>query len=372
MLVEEFLKINKKELEDLLTTIRKNFNNYTQHNRSVKSNNLIEKVNKVILFGSTIEKTGKEQEAFQNLWNKLYPNLNKAFVRLQLPIILTETILTETLPTQTIVPMEASEYFKLAENILPREFDGSPEKLQTFLDALTLLSANTTATLQDNGVSFVKTRLTGKARDVISTEATIADIQTRLRNTIKPETATHLIDKFKGLKLEQSKTEFIKEVENVSNKLRRSFISEGVPIAVADTYTTRHTVEALIKNSPSNKIKIVLESSAFKTSEEATAKFSALVNETPPEHNVSFYRNYQRQGRKPNYYNNYRQNNPRNQDDRNRRPNNRNNNYNNNYQQNNRSNYQNNRNNYQNRNNNSRQTSAMSSENIGGPQQTQQ
>ena len=81
--------------------------------------------------------------------------------------------------------MAAADYFKLAQNLLPNEFDGSPEKLQTFIDALTLLATNTEAQMVPNAISFVKTRLTGKARDVITNEVTLQAIIQTLRDSIK-------------------------------------------------------------------------------------------------------------------------------------------------------------------------------------------
>lgn len=173
--------------------------------------------------------------------------------------------------------MQAPEYFKLADNILPKDYDGSPDKLRTFIDALELLSTITPANLVAQGVRFVKTRLSGKARDVVTNETTLVAIAQILNAQIKPEPVGQLIDQLMGLDEEGSRAEYVNKVEEVGLKLRRSFIADGANAATADGYAAKHTVQALINNSPTAEVRTVLKASSFSTPQEAIAKYSALT-----------------------------------------------------------------------------------------------
>lgn len=78
----------------------------------------------------------------------------------------------------------AIEIINFANKIIPTEYDGTPEKTQLFIDALTLLNDNV-GNYMGTAVNFIKTRLNGKARDIITTEATIEAIINKIKAEIK-------------------------------------------------------------------------------------------------------------------------------------------------------------------------------------------
>nr|CAH7712613.1 unnamed protein product [Callosobruchus chinensis] len=71
--------------------------------------------------------------------------------------------------------MTAIELFNLASKILRHEYDGSPNRLQSFLDGHTLPAANATGNEQI-AIAYIKTRLCGKARDLIGDNDSLQDI----------------------------------------------------------------------------------------------------------------------------------------------------------------------------------------------------
>lgn len=77
------------------------------------------------------------------------------------------------------VDMDAVEFIRYASSILKDNFDGHPSQLQSFLEALKLIS-DTMGNNQNTAVHFIKTRLTGKARVVITNENTVAQIREKL------------------------------------------------------------------------------------------------------------------------------------------------------------------------------------------------
>lgn len=235
------------------------------------------------------------------------------------PLVFEEQFTSE----ENLVAMAMSnvEFLNFASKILPQEFDGSPGKLQSFIDALTLLNANSNDQTA-NAVAFVKTRLTGKARDIITSEGTLVDIINSLRNGIKGDNSQLLTAKILNLKQKhRDAVIYATEIESLADDLKRAFISEGVPYAVAERYSTEHVVRSLSKNANSEKTQIVMEAGTFNTVRDAITKFVNVdSNSQASTSNVLFFRqnsrgygrnnNNNNRGRGQNY-NNYdqRQNN---------------------------------------------------------------
>lgn len=195
--------------------------------------------------------------------------------------------------------MSVVDFFNFAGKIIPNEFDGSPNKLQSFLDALELLNRNLN-NHEENAVCFVKTRVTGKARDLITTENSLDDIIRTLRNGIKADSSQLLTTKLLNLK-QNSKdaVSYSTEIESLAENLKRAYISEGVPHEIAAKYTTEKTVEALSKNINSDRAKLIIQAGTFNTVQEAITKF--ITNSTENTSNILHFR-HNRQ------LNNYRQN----------------------------------------------------------------
>nr|CAH7715148.1 unnamed protein product [Callosobruchus chinensis] len=234
-------------------------------NRAVRNEvaeNLIRCYNDFIGIVSKIYATLNDIE--QNLILKLFPTLRdkvfRCFQVLQLnytipsslceyidPQIKDELIEIDSMDSRTNLDsintimttgMTAIEFFILASKILPHEYDGSPDRLHSFLDGHTLLTAYATGNEQ-NATAYIKTRLCGKARDLVGDNDSIQDIAQKLRQGIKTEGSQAVTSKILGHKqFQKDKSKYAEEIETLSVKLKRAYISEGVPAAVAETYCT--------------------------------------------------------------------------------------------------------------------------------------
>lgn len=174
-----------------------------------------------------------------------------------------------------------SEFFNFASKILPSEFDGSPDRLKSLLDALSLLQLNAEGN-EDNAVAYVRTRLVGKARDIITDRDSLTDIINKLQTGIKTE-SSHLIEAQLFAKRLHSTdvSEFTTEMDSLSSRLKRAYINEGVPVDVAEKFATNNVVKALIKTSNSDRVKIIMEASKFATCNDALTKFVNINTEMP-------------------------------------------------------------------------------------------
>lgn len=216
--------------------------------------------------------------------------------------------------TVEIMAMSKMEFFNFASKIISNEFDGSAERLQPFLDALNLLQANC-ENQEQNAVAYVKTKLTGKARDLITETDTLGDIIVKLRTGVQVESSQMVTAKLLSLRqYNKDASKYASEVEVLAQKLKRAYITEGVPVPVAETYATNVTIKALKTNSNSDKIQLVMEAGTFNSCQEALTKFVNISSEATSS-TVLFTKNYTRGGNRGQFRgrgnfanNNYRQN----------------------------------------------------------------
>lgn len=114
------------------------------------------------------------REIFMTIRDKVVRTFQVLEVSYKVPVSCLEQIdsllVDDDLPTSDEdeqlenMPLSSVEFLNLASKIVPQEFDGSPDKLRSFLDALNLVKSNADDH-SANAVAFIKTRLTGKARD---------------------------------------------------------------------------------------------------------------------------------------------------------------------------------------------------------------
>ncbi len=170
------------------------------------------------------------------------------------------------------------EFLKLASNILP-EFDGTPEELQRFIDAIELVDKFSEQHMII-AVAITKTKLKGTARNFVQNEDTLIAVRDRLKKCIKPETSVLIISKLKNLEqFNKTPNEYIKELEILTTALKRAYIVEGLSVDLAEEYTTDKTVEVIKMNSISDKVKLIMDAGNFKTVSEACTKFLFVTSE---------------------------------------------------------------------------------------------
>lgn len=172
--------------------------------------------------------------------------------------------------------MSSIDFFNFASRVLTTEFDGSPSRLAAFLDAAQLVQANAQGN-EENASAIVRTKLVGKARDLISEGDSLQEILRKIKNGIKGETSQSVTNKLLGLRqANKEKTQYADEIGKLAAGLKRAYISEGVPAAVAESYAANATVTALKRNAASDKDRIIMEAGNFKTQQEALDKFLSI------------------------------------------------------------------------------------------------
>ena len=128
------------------------------------------------------------KQLFLKVRDKIVRSFQSLGVRYKIPYscieIINPLVLDEETPEDEDeivenMAMSVVDFFNLAGKLVPNQFDGLPDKLLSFLDSLELLKNNST-NHADNALAFVKTRLTGKARDLITNEHTITEIINKL------------------------------------------------------------------------------------------------------------------------------------------------------------------------------------------------
>lgn len=193
----------------------------------------------------------------------------------------------------------AIQFLSFAVKTIP-EFDGSPEHLQRFLDALNLVNANV-ETHMASAVQLTKTKLIGTARNYITNEATLEAISETLTNNVKGESTKAVIAKLMSVKqMGKSPNAFIKEIESLTTCLKRAFITDGVPANLADDYATQNAVIAMTANATNEKVKLIMEAGQFNTMNDAVAKF--VASSTEQTSGSVMYANRSNRGRGANYY----------------------------------------------------------------------
>lgn len=172
----------------------------------------------------------------------------------------------------------AAAFISLATKILP-VFDGKAENLQTFTDALNLLSTQV-GEHADLAIAIIKTKLTGTARTLITDEATIPAIIATLGNRVKGESSAAILAKLENVKQGgKSANVFIKEIEDLAKMLEASYISKGIPADTAMEFATQSAVKAVSKNASNDNVKLIVQAGHFQNMNDLVAKFVSTATE---------------------------------------------------------------------------------------------
>lgn len=195
------------------------------------------------------------------------------------------------------------------------DFDGNPDCLLRFLDALELAKLSVGAH-EKIAVLTIKTKLIGKARNCLSnTETTIDQIIASVKAGVKSESTDVITGKIMNLRqLNKSAQVYVEELTKLTDALKGAYISEGFTSTIADKYATKQAVKAMTQNANNGKVKLVMEAGQFSDLNEATSKFLESNNNTANSASVLYMGNGFRGRFRGRFRNNY---NPRsNQTDR--------------------------------------------------------
>lgn len=137
-------------------------------------------------------------------------------------------------------------------------------------------------------ISFIKSKLDGKAREVLpETISSIEQITDTLKTRIKPDNSKVVAGRIAALHIKNNNyTEFAKNVEDLADALQRSLIIEGITKTKAEEMAIEQTVKICRNNAKSEMVKAILASTVFKEPKDVVAKLIVEEAETETERQV--------------------------------------------------------------------------------------
>ncbi|XP_036322064.1 putative uncharacterized protein DDB_G0278921 [Rhagoletis pomonella] len=189
-------------------------------------------------------------------------------------------------------PEQKKSFISLCASIIRENYNGDPLALESFIDKSNLIEDFADENLNTTFISFLKSKLEGKAREAIPTEvSSVGQIKDALRNRIKPDTSKVVAGKIASLHvINNNYTEFAKRVEELSDALERSLIIEGMTQSKAHKIAVEQTVNVCRLNTRSDLVKSILSSTTFSDSKDVVAKMIVGQNNQVKERQVLAFR----------------------------------------------------------------------------------
>lgn len=175
--------------------------------------------------------------------------------------------------------MEDIDFLGKISKLVKSEYAGEPEGLESFIEQIELVKLGTPANKTDLLFKYLKSRLTDKAKEAVpATVTTIDDLITTLRSKIKPENSDVVLGRLLALKADKTSLQtFQEKAEELSEKLRRAYISDGIPEAVARKMVVSKAVEMCKASARTDYVKTVIASAHFDEPKDVLAKFVVEV-----------------------------------------------------------------------------------------------
>lgn len=230
-----------------------------------------------------------------------------------------------------MVDLTKLELLKLCAGTINQNYEGDPLKLESFINAIKLLETMATTTeLQSTLVSFIKTKLVGKALEYMPTGTLTTDqIITVLREKIRPESSKIIEGRLAALRSDrQSLQNFSKMAEELAENLKRSLIMEGMTVEKANEVTIDRTVKMCRSSAKNDLTRAVIASTKFSEPKEVISTFIVEIGQEVEERQILAYRSQKKRNNNNNNRNQYQNQNRNRGNNYNR---NNNNNYNNNH-----------------------------------------
>ncbi len=139
---------------------------------------------------------------------------------------------------KSIKTMEKIDFLKLASSTLRSSFSGDPLKLTAFIDSIELLESLADSNeLKEILITFIKTRLEGRAREIINTKnMSITSIKNDLKSNIRAESSKVVEGKLTALRTDRMPLQdFSDKVDQLAEGLQRSLVMEGISLAKASS-----------------------------------------------------------------------------------------------------------------------------------------
>lgn len=188
---------------------------------------------------------------------------------------------------------------------LVQPYDGCFDKLDSFIDTANLLKELTKEAHMAMAIKFLKTRLSGKARQCLPEKiATIDELLQHVKEQCAEFVTPHsILAKLKNTRQNAGVEKFCTDVENLTSQLRNVYISQKIPGDVAKSMASKAGVDTLISGIKNPETKLILKAATFNDIKEAVQKINenSQTNSETNEIQVLHYRRTQ-----SNQHGNYR------------------------------------------------------------------
>lgn len=184
---------------------------------------------------------------------------------------------------------------------LVQVYDGTAEHLTTFLDAVNLFNSSVVDTFVEatavqkaaaaaTVIQFVRTRLTGKARQAVTDNEPLEETLAAVKNHCASKvTADNVIAELKTLKQSDNMIDFCQKVEKITDQLKSAYLRDNIPNQTAEKMSTKSGLDTLIRCAKSNELKTILKAGTFKLLSEAIQKFQEHESTSSPTMNSQIY-----------------------------------------------------------------------------------
>lgn len=168
-----------------------------------------------------------------------------------------------------------AEFLKTISSIIKTNFSGDPLYLHSFLASIELAECIATGNQVQILIKFIKTRLDGKALEVLPENIdTVKDITDALKAKIKYDKSEIIEGRMMALRIDNTTMqEFAKRAEELAESLRRSYISEGISKTKSMQMATNKAVEMCRLSAKTDLVKSVLASTNFTEPSDVIAKY---------------------------------------------------------------------------------------------------
>jgi len=90
---------------------------------------------------------------------------------------------------------------------------------------------------------------------------------------------------------------YTQEVEQMIKALEGAYITDGLPLELARSYSTQHAVKAMTKSCTIDKVKLIMQAGTFNTMNDAVSKFvNSCIEATGKSNTVLYNQNYPQRG----------------------------------------------------------------------------
>lgn len=189
---------------------------------------------------------------------------------------------------------------------LVKYFDGNPEETESFIESVSLLNELTPVEHKGILLKFVKTRITGKAKYMVSEELnTITKLTDKLRVKFSIKISSDaVLAQLKSCKQGNTKlTDFTNKIEDLSRQLTRAFISEKVAEGeTAEKLAEKFAMQTIAENVSNSETSLILRAGNLTNLSDTIAK--AIAVDKPIPKNVYHYKTNRRGNNHNNNFNN--------------------------------------------------------------------